>query len=337
MGYFVEVFRGMGQVVFCNNSFSGILIAAALFAGDAQTGTLALLGCSSATALAKLLGQSPQNVESGLAGYNGALVGCALSVFEPGLGLWANLATQLGSPWMAPLGTAALTVVLGAATAPLAAALGPRMAPVPQWTIAFNLTVLAVLAFFALAEGKKAPPPPPEKKALDLGAWFNRPGMPVDLLEMTLQGVSQIFVVQNGFAGLMILAGIFCYSPAAAGLTFAGSLLGNLTAMFSGCDMEEVMDGLWGYNAALTSLAVGIFFVPLGREYYALACAGAVAATGATAVCKALLAKALLPPMTVPFCAVASGCFLLGNRLPGLKLARTPVSPEINHHAYHAF
>lgn len=33
--------------------------------------------------------------------------------------------------------------------------------------------------------------------------------------------------------------------------------------------------------------------------------AGAVAATGATAVCKALLAKALLPPMTVPFCAVA--------------------------------
>ena len=31
-------------------------------------------------------------------GYNGALVGCALSVFEPGLGLWANLATQLGSP-----------------------------------------------------------------------------------------------------------------------------------------------------------------------------------------------------------------------------------------------
>ena len=25
--YFVEVFRGMGQVVFCNNSFSGILIA----------------------------------------------------------------------------------------------------------------------------------------------------------------------------------------------------------------------------------------------------------------------------------------------------------------------
>ena len=27
-------------------------------------------------------------------------------------------------------------------------------------------------------------------------------GMPVDLLEMTLQGVSQIFVVQNGFAGV---------------------------------------------------------------------------------------------------------------------------------------
>ena len=79
---------------------------------------------------------------------------------------------------------------------------------------------------------------------------------------------------------------IFCYSPAAAGLTFAGAFLGNLSALALGYSYDQVrgavlplgslgslghlvglqwlqvQEGLWGYNAALSCLAVG----QLGRK-----------------------------------------------------------------------
>ena len=50
---------------------------------------------------------------------------------------------------------------------------------------------------------------------------------------------------------------IFCYSPAAAGMTLLGSFVGNVSASLLGYNYGQVMQGLWGYNAALSTLAVG--------------------------------------------------------------------------------
>ncbi|CAK8993394.1 Urea transporter 2 (Solute carrier family 14 member 2) (Urea transporter [Durusdinium trenchii] len=343
--YFVEVFRGMGQVVFCNSSLSGVFIAGALMLGDPQTGVMALLGCSSATLLARSVGLERGFVSDGLAGYNGALVGCALSVFQPALPLMPAALGALGPFSSGALGDLLLTLLVGGLSAPVAAKLGPLMAPVPQWTVVFNVLALTVLSgcaaikYLSSPQSPSKPRKPKQPKQRDLIRLIKEhPSHFIgDLIEAMMVSVSQIFVVNSPLTGLLITVGIFCYSPAAAGLTLGGAMLGNLSALISGIDYDQVMEGLWGYNAALSSLAVGIFFVPRGLPYAGLVAAGAVGSTMVTVAVKQLMDLADLPCMTVPFCLMASACFLLGGRVPGLVHAKAPHSPEVNLHAYRAF
>ncbi|CAE7396912.1 asnS [Symbiodinium natans] len=282
--FFMEVLRGMGQVVFCNSALSGAAIAGGLLIGDAELGVTALAGVTAATLTARAASVDHQAISDGLMGYNGALVGCALAVFQPGIPLWTAIAGTIGcTPQLCTsLAMVGLTAAGAAATVPLAAKLGPLLAPVPQYTIAFNAIVLAVLAGFTLMlpPKTKTSPEPPARGSV-VGFLFRSGAIP-DMIEASLHGVSQIFVANHAGTGLMVLGGIFCYSPAAAAVTFAGSLLGSLTAILLRQDVDEVMDGLWGYNSALTALAVSIFFVPLGVPFAMLACGGAMASTLAT-------------------------------------------------------
>jgi urea transporter len=66
------------QVVFCNSAYSGALILGALYVGSHQTGgwlgTLAAVGCVSATAAAAGAGVDPGTRATGLMGFNGTLV-----------------------------------------------------------------------------------------------------------------------------------------------------------------------------------------------------------------------------------------------------------------------
>ena len=76
-----------------------------------------------------------------------------------------------------------------------------------------------------------------------------------------LVGVSQIFVVNDPLAGAMMLGAIASYSPQCAGFTLLGSTLGLGTGLLLGAPAAELGMGLWGFNPALTSLAVSVFFV----------------------------------------------------------------------------
>eukprot|EP00913_Durusdinium_trenchii_P018196 g17095.t1 len=330
--------------------------------GDPQTGVMALLGCSSATLLARSVGLERGFVSDGLAGYNGALVGCALSVFQPALPLMPAALGALGPFSSGALGDLLLTLLVGGLSAPVAAKLGPLMAPVPQWTVVFNVLALTVLSgcaaikYLSSPQSPSKPRKPKQPKQRDCGPGVGHspksskdlirlikehPSHFIgDLIEAMMVSVSQIFVVNSpltgpgGFRpslpsfvlpGLLITVGIFCYSPAAAGLTLGGAMLGNLSALISGIDYDQVMEGLWGYNAALSSLAVGIFFVPRGLPYAGLVAAGAVGSTMVTVAVKQLMDLADLPCMTVPFCLMASACFLLGGRV----LANAPGFEEV--------
>lgn len=282
-----EVLRGMGQVVFCNSPVSGALITTGLLVGDPWLGVLAAGGCASATAAAKYLGASPAQVSAGLLGYNGALVGCAFSVF-------------LGAPaW----GTVAATAVGGGASALVAMNLGKVMTTVPQWTLAFNITALSALAFVKPFAGKAAAAFPLPMSVLE----------PLDWISSCFVGVSQIFVVNDPLAGALILAGIAAYSRAAAGYTLLGAAVGVLAAVLYGADMQQVKDGLWGFNPALTALSVSIFFAPSSAAA-GFAAVGALLTAGVTVWMNSIGASFDVPSLTLPFCAMATVCFLTGGR-----------------------
>jgi urea transporter len=79
-----------------------------------------------------------------------------------------------------------------------------------------------------------------------------------------LVGISQIFVVESAISGALILAGIAVYSKEAAAHTLLGSTIGVATGVAMGADPSAITAGLWGFNPALTSLAVSVFFTPSG-------------------------------------------------------------------------
>jgi len=102
------------------------------------------------------------------------------------------------------------------------------------------------------------------------------------------------------------------------------------TAIGLGAPASEICMGLWGFNSALTALAVSVFFVP-STQSYVLATGGACATAVVFAGLKTAFGAAFaVPALTVPFCLVASGCHLLRGSVPGLVLAVSPPSPKKN-------
>lgn len=299
-----ETLTGVGQVIFLGSPACGALTLGALMYGDLWLGTLAGIGAATATAAAHACRLDSGAISAGLMGYNGCLVGCAFSVF-------------LGLPAWSPTALVA-TLAGAAASAPLAAALKPACGSVPQFTLAFNFTTLAALCAVRPLAGAAAADPAGTISAME---WACAP----------LVGISQIFVVNDALSGAAILGAIGLYSPMAAAHTLVGSCVGVGTALACGAPAAEIGAGLWGFNPALTSLAVSVFFVP-GAPSYVLATGGAAATSVLFGGAKVAMAGAFgVPALTLPFCAVAAGAhFLQQANVPGLVLAAAPHSPEKN-------
>jgi len=311
-----ESLRGVGQVVFSNSAGSGALMLAGLGVGDPYLAGLAAVGAATSTAAARLGGLDRAALSAGLYGYNGTLVGCAFSVF-------------LGSS--APITLAA--TVAGAAAAPFVGrAITPLCGGAPPFTLAFNAITLPALALVRPFGAKmaaadpgaaiEAGAPPPAVEAALTGV--------MDLLLSPLTGVSQIFVVESPLSGALLLGAIGFYSPGCALATLCGSSVGAAVGAVQAAPAADIAAGLWGYNSALSALAVSVFFVPTPAAA-ALGLGSSAAAAGIFAASAPAFAATLATPcLTLPFCASAIAAHLAGNRLPGLILAPIPHSPERN-------
>ena len=73
--------RGIGQVMFQNNAFSGVLMLAGLLCNSWQLALLAVLGNLVSTATALICKYNREAIKDGLFGFNGTLVGIAVGVF----------------------------------------------------------------------------------------------------------------------------------------------------------------------------------------------------------------------------------------------------------------
>lgn len=317
-GILKETMKGVGQVLFLNDQRAGILLTGSLFLHNPLLASMAVVGAGTSNLVAHSLQLSTENRKQGLYAYNGSLIGCAT------VGLASSV---LSSPASLPLIVtstlfgAASTTVLSAA---LPVALGPRM---PQWTFAFNIAIVTMMlqnlpnkveVLFETTSPASSTVQPSALEILTTTPW---------------KGLSQIFVVESTLSGMGIAVALASVSPQLALHALLGSTVGSLTAVLSSSSMSAVGAGLYGYNSALTSLGVGVFFRNT-RESWGLSVAGA----WATALVTGAMAEGLLPVpcMTLPFCITMSGCYLLGKHqgmqalIPGLELAKNPHSPEQN-------
>lgn len=308
--------KGTGQVIFLNSNDSGKVLLASLAIGDPFTASMAALGSFTSSMTAKHVQLDKSTYENGLYSYNGCLVGCAAAVF------------------LAPtsvIGASAITVVGASTSTFVAAGLSPLLTSgMPQWTLAFNLVTLTALlraAAGTAATGTAEVGSDVAASATEVAATASVSAM--DLLLSPLVGLSQIFVVESALSGTGIVLAIAMYSPQLATHALLGSTVGCLTGIAGGAAPEAVAAGLWGYNAALTSMGTAVFFRNT-RQAQVLSVTGAGATAVTFGACQAVFTS--VPCLTLPFCWVMSGCWFLGKGqgVPGLVLAKNPHSPEKN-------
>ena len=279
------ILRGVGQVFFCCNAVTGFIFLLALFIGGVTAGAAATVGVISSTAAAYLLGFSEDDIDAGLYGFNGTLVGPCLFLFlehSPQLWLYVVLASILSS------------VVLAA----LMRVLAPYK--IPALTSPFVLTcwmfLVAVYAFDSFTRGPVLPPPGTPSVVTGVGA------IPAEMWFTALtKGVGEVMFADSIIVGILFLTGIAIVSLRGALMALGGTIVGVVVPLLLGANQGMIEMGLYSFNPVLTMMAVGwVFLKPTGRS-----AALAVLAGIFTVVCQAGLANFLapigLPTLTFPF------------------------------------
>lgn len=314
--------KSMGQVIFLGSPASGGVIFASLALGDPKLAAYAALGTITANTTSKIIGLDKQTWNNGLWGYNGALIGCAASVFGPAHYPYTVLST-----------------LVGAAATPLVSASLKSVLAQPQWTWSFNIVALtSLLRTRPLLSGtiedtvstSTAEFQDVQKLFDTFDASVKAMTSGVDPVVLSpLTGVSQIFVVNSPLTGAGIVAATSMYSPMLALHAVGGCATGSIVGYLLGADISAISDGLWGYNSCLASMAVGVFFVN-SPQTMVLSAASAAASAALFGAMGPLFGAYGAPCLTLPFCTVATASYLLEGHIPGLKLAKNPHSPEMN-------
>ena len=220
--------RGVGQVMFQNNAVSGLLMLVGIACNSWLLALFALLGNFVGTLTAFFSGYSKEDIEDGLYGFNGTLVGIAVGVFmETGMAsLLLLVAGSVLSTWIAR--------VFG------------YQKLFPGFTAPFILTVWLLLALCRW--------------------WFPSLLLPSVMSEETTPDLFQAFSLNIGqvmfqggtvLSGLFFLAGILLNSRIHALYTVWGALLPLGMVWMVGSDYAAFNAGLFGYNAVLCAIALG--------------------------------------------------------------------------------
>ena len=224
----VRFLTGFSQILLQESAWAGLLFLLAIACGGWPMLAGALLGNLCSSQAARLLGlASTAQRERGWYGYNGALVGLALTLYFP--------------PSVLLLLVLALACAL---TAPLLA-LWERYCSWPALTTPFVLLTWAVLLLAGAGGWPTQAPPPAPAPAPAAGA-----------LVAVLRGVGQIVFQDHWLAGVLLLLGTALVSLRAAAWALAGSALGAALALAWGLPAAWVAAGLYGFNPALTALAL---------------------------------------------------------------------------------
>ena len=142
------ILRGVGQVFFCGNAITGLLFLIALYIGGVTAGLAATVGVVTSTITAYMLGFSEDDIDAGLYGFNGTLVGPCLFLFlenTPLLWVYVVLASILSSVVLAALIRILTPYKIPASTSP--------------FVLTCWMFMIAVYSFDSLSRGPVLPAP----------------------------------------------------------------------------------------------------------------------------------------------------------------------------------
>ncbi len=320
------ILRGIGQVVFQNNPISGAVILGAISYNSWIYGMVCLFGTIISTLTAVLFKADKGMIKDGLFGFNGALIAIALVAYTSRHFTTGTMPS--GHLWLyIVLGAAFTTVILPA----FGAVLGPHK--VPGLTMPFVLATwffLGALFQFTTIDVSLKPTSPsdftgprPEYTWL---TWFHGVTM----------GIGEIFFQDNWVTGVIILIGIAINTRIGALMALMGFTLAVGVAVFYGAQEEAIRDGLFGYNAALTAMALGGTFFVLNLPGFIYTVIGVLVTARVWASLGIFLEPSGMPVLTSAFVFVTWLMLLAKIGFPSLiPIAPSDSStPEINLERY---
>lgn len=120
------------------------------------------------------------------------------------------------------------------------------------------------------------------------------------LIDTVLRGLGQVMLQNNSYTGLLFLIGIFYHSVLLGCAAILGTVTSTLTAILLGADRADIRAGLFGFNGALTAIALLYFLEPfwISWGYVILATAFSSIMMSAMLNC---MSTWRLPTLTAPF------------------------------------
>lgn len=315
LGFVDWVLRGIGQVVFQSNPISGAVILGGIFYNSWIYGTVCLFGTIISTLTALLFRADKGMIKDGLFGFNGALIAIALVAYTSPNFTTGNI-PNLHLCLYIVLCAVFTTVIMPA----FAALLGPHK--VPGLTMPFVLATWfflgALLQFSTIDVSNALKPTSPSdftgpRPDYTWITWFHGITM----------GIAEIFFQDNWVTGVIILIGIAINTRIGALMALMGSTLAVGAAVLYGAHDDTIRDGLFGYNAALTAMALGGFFLVLNLQGFLYTVIGVLVTARVWASLGIFLEPSGMPVLTSAFVFVTWLMLLAKNGFPAL----IPVAP----------
>lgn len=297
------VLRGIGQVLFQNNSYTGVIFLCGIFYNSTPFGLAALLGTVISTAAAILFQADISKIKNGFFGFNGTLTAIGLMFFL--------------QPSAISIGYIALTCV--ASTILMAATMRLlESSKLPTLTAPFVFVTLCFLmasARFGRLQTTDLLP----NAGLPQAAQVEGIVTTTTFIEGLLHGLSQVFFQENIITGILFLLGLLISSRKCFAMAILGSVLGLSSAWLLGASEPAIRSGAFGFNAVLTAIALGSVFLKPSKVALLYAILGTVSTTVAFAAISAAFKPVGMPAMTLPFVLVTWVFIAASSNFAGIK------------------
>ncbi len=284
--------KGVAEIFFQANPWTGLLILAAFLVADWQMALLAAIGTVVGT-LAGCFFDKADNVTLGMQGFNGCLVGAAA---------WTALGSQ---GW-----TYVLTILGALLTAPLTALVGWLFAlpALKQFNLPYTTAPFCITASIIYAVSENIHVAGSAKHVTD--------GTGDAFLASLLTNVSEVVLVNSVWGGALILLGLFIASWKVGLAAVMGSVVGSLTALALGETNATIEQGLAGYSGVLTAIALAVVFHHSSVASWCYAVVGVIVTALVTL---GMNAATTFPHYTWPYILTTWVFLIVGSWIPQLR------------------
>lgn len=293
--------RGGGQVMFQCNAYTGLFFLLGIFWGAYAAGTPAvawgaLVGVTASTLAGYLTvgrGTTLSDGQQGLWGFNGILVGCAFPTFFA-------LNWQM---WVA-------LIICAMITTWVRTGFNNVMAPWKVNSLTFPFVFMTWVFLFCARELSGLSPAGMDDPSISFSIGADPHWSFDSLTGIWLKGISQVFLINSWITGLLFLIGLAVSDWKSAVWAAVASAIALVVALLFEANGASVANGLYGFSAVLTGIALGSVFYKSTVLSAVWCILGIIATVFVQAGMNAIMAPWGLATLTGPFC-VTTWLFLL--------------------------